>query len=619
MCKRTQVRPNHGWAWLLIGLMGCSGCGGKPAAPGSEKFAEGRKDLSGGKPQEAIAAFTEAINQNHEDAKAVFYRAVAYAKEGATDKAIAGYEEAIRLHNKIASELRYRGKSGVVPLEGELVQAIDKRVGAIPKRAGPSGKQVDYDGLIGELTEVITFNSDSAAAYYGRGCAFLANGSPDLALGDLTDAIRLDPDYQEAFRERARAYTAVGNHAQETIDDCLRAIRLNPKCDVAYETLGAAYASSLAPDFAKAIAAYKEALKLNHNLASEIEPQMAAAYWNWALTLDRAGQVDEAKDKLYRAIALDPNAKYDARWVQEEQKTLLSAGVPRTFGPQEQVRGYSGVVKLIDQASAFLKQGQFDDAIKTFSLALQIDPKNYAARYGHGLAFLEKGFPDTAIEDFDLAIGLNRNAAEAFCQRSRAHTALGDDLHGVQDGTEAIRLQPDFALAYYYRGVAYLDAGTFERALADFSEAEMLGPNLRTKTHPKIAEAHRGQGLRNLRIQRWNDAIADFSEAIRLERRWAKRLGPQLADAYRGRGLDRTKDEEFKLAIVDLSEAVRLDPTNAKNYRARGLTYNRIGNWDFAAADLSRALELDPGLDYELRRPLTEAQRNLGRVYAPVR
>jgi tetratricopeptide (TPR) repeat protein len=147
----------------------------------------------------------------------------------------------------------------------------------------------------------------------------------------------------------------------------------------------------------------------------------------------------------------------------------------------------------------------------------------------------------------------------------------------------------------------------------------MLGPNLWTKTHPKIAEAHRGQGLRNLRIQRWNDAIADLSEAIRLERRWAKRLGPQLADAYRGRGLDRTKDEEFKLAIVDLSEAVRLDPTNAKNYRARGLTYNRIGNWDLAAADLSRALEIDPGLDYELRRPLTEAQRNLGRVYAPVR
>ncbi len=105
-----------------------------------------------------IAALTEAIQRDPNDAKAYDDRGVAYEAKGEIDKAIADYTEALRLDPK------------------------------------------------------------SSAAYYNRGIAYAKKSELDKAIADYTEAIGLNPKLGVAYSNRAAAYAKKGEKAKAEED-----------------------------------------------------------------------------------------------------------------------------------------------------------------------------------------------------------------------------------------------------------------------------------------------------------------------------------------------------------------------------------------------------------------
>ncbi len=136
---------------------------------------------------------------------------------------------------------------------------------------------------------------DLASLYYARGLKRRYNRSYDAAVGDFTNAIKLDPKDTWSYVARGHAYaykkdfprafadqeTAIGlektavTHTGRAIDlmvagaydraiaDLDEALRLNPKYFYAYLNRGDAYRKKR--DFAKAEADYRKALEITPN------------------------------------------------------------------------------------------------------------------------------------------------------------------------------------------------------------------------------------------------------------------------------------------------------------------------------------------------------------------
>jgi Flp pilus assembly protein TadD len=160
----------------------------------------------------------------------------AYAKKGQYDRAIADYDEAIKLDPKDAIAFFTRGIT---------YYAIDQD-----------------DRAIADLDEAIRLDQKNAYFFSARGDAYADKGDHDRAIADYNVAIRLGPKTAMMFCGRGRAYKTKGQY-DRAIADSDEAIRLDPENPVFFAARGDAYYDK--GDYDRAIANYDEAIRLNPN------------------------------------------------------------------------------------------------------------------------------------------------------------------------------------------------------------------------------------------------------------------------------------------------------------------------------------------------------------------
>ena len=123
----------------------------------------------------------------------------------------------------------------------------------------------------------------------------------------------------------------------------------------------------------------------------------AAARFNLARALEKAGRAGDAIEQYREAVRLDPAY---ARAVKGLANALLVAGDSR-----EAITGFSELLRLDpNDAEAYnnlgfarIELGEFQDAIESLQRALELKPDYADARYNLARAFARAGRPDQAL------------------------------------------------------------------------------------------------------------------------------------------------------------------------------------------------------------------------------
>ena len=148
---------------------------------------------------------------------------------------------------------------------------------------------------IEDLDEAVRLDPEFAQAYVNRAVAHIGLGHPRRAIQDFDQAIWLDPKYVRAYYNRGTTYSNLGQ-PERAIEDFNEAIRLNPNDANIYYTRAVAYGNLV--QTRKAIEDYDQAIRLN--------PRLAEAYSNRGNSYVELGQPQRALEDLDKAIRVDP-------------------------------------------------------------------------------------------------------------------------------------------------------------------------------------------------------------------------------------------------------------------------------------------------------------------------
>src|SRR5215469_116981 len=395
------------------------------------------------------------------------------------------------------------------------------------------------DKAVADYTEAIRLNPDYAEAYNGRGQAYFKLRQFDKAISDYGDAIRIKPDFAEAYSNRGFTYTRLGQF-EKALADCSEAIRIKPDFAEAYKNRANPHNS---------LQQYEDAIN-DCNQAIRLKPDYAEAFANRATSYNGLKQYDKAIADCDEALRLKPE--------------LFQAHV---------IRG-----------TTYNFQGQFDKAVSDFTEAIRLQPDLADAYFFRGYSYIGLKQFDASIADSSEAIRLNPSFANAYNNRAWAHYSLKQYDACLADATQAIRLDSNLSLAYSNRGDAYVGLKQYKAAIEDFTEAIRLNPNL--------TNAYIDRGYTHLQLKEYDACIADCTEALK--------VNPNLPLAYNNRGYAHICLKQFDLGIADCTEAITLDPNMVLAYLNRAFGYQQVGEVQKAKADRAKGEQLkggNPGMD----------------------
>ncbi len=305
------------------------------------------------------------------------------------------------------------------------------------------------------------------------------------------------------------------------------------------------------------------------------------------------------------------------------------------------IKAYSQAIELnprdVDaynnRGAAYESNGDFSLAIQDFNMAKRLKPDYAIVYYNCGVVYGKKGMLDIAIQNYSTAIKLNPDYAEAYSNRANVYSRQRKFDRAMADYKAAIQLRPALAETYYSRAVTRVDKGEVDEAINDYSKAIHLKPDY-SEAYLNRGTVYRGEG--NV-----NEAINDYSMAIRLKPDYAEAyydrgnayfskgeytraivdyekvigLKPNYTDAYLNLGFSYIKKEQIDLAIHNFDRAIRCKPNYAAAYVNRGHAYINKRKFDNAIKDYSMAIQLDPKLDLALRPNYAAAYFSRGTDY----
>ena len=119
--------------------------------------------------------------------------------------------------------------------------------------------------------------------------------------------------------------------------------------------------------------------------------------------------------------------------------------------------------------------GKYDEAIKCYDKAIEIDPDNPVVWNNKGLALNSLGKYDEAVKCYDKAIEIDPDDADAWNNKGLALNSLGKYDEAVKCYDKAIEIDPDDADAWNNKGLALNSLGYDNEAKKCYDRSRELG------------------------------------------------------------------------------------------------------------------------------------------------
>ncbi|TQV89683.1 serine/threonine-protein kinase [Aliikangiella coralliicola] len=258
--------------------------------------------------------------------------------------------------------------------------------------------------LQARLNQPLTNGSEAYQSYL-EGLAYLYRydykDNLDKAISAFEKAVEIDTGFLEATRELAGAYIRAAKirNGAEWLEQAeiygKRAINLAPQHSLSHSILGnVLYAKT---EFDKAMQSYQKAIKMDSN--------NAIAYFGLAKIYKRNGELDKAEQTYLRSLEINEN------WI---VWNYLAVFYYRTNQLDKAESAYSMLQKLTPNndvayqinGAIQMSRGDYKNALKTFTEAIKIEATGNNYSNLGTVQFYQKNYDDS-IKNFLLAVNLN--------------------------------------------------------------------------------------------------------------------------------------------------------------------------------------------------------------------
>ncbi len=333
----------------LVVLACCCGLQAQPSAKLTAITDAARKLMANGVRPQAIQMLGEAVRVNPNYGEARLLLGMALDEEGRSSEAIEQLTEAVRLnpssaeaHNALGEAFNNVNELAPARTEFERAVQLDPNLAQAHVNLGMVLAQTsELASAAAHLDRALTMlgrQPEAALAHYLRAKVHTDLGEVEQASADLKEAVRLKPDFAEAWSDLGQARRTLQDDAG-ALAAFKRAVALSPSDPVALTRLGAEYLhqGQVKPAIVHLEKAYgidpKDQTTLNSlNTALRQDGQMerarqikqkllevlrardlntqnqlnAARSNNDGVALEKAGDLRGALEKYRAAVALDP-------------------------------------------------------------------------------------------------------------------------------------------------------------------------------------------------------------------------------------------------------------------------------------------------------------------------
>lgn len=453
---------------------------------------------------------------------------------------------------------------------------------------------------------------------------------------EFKTAIKLDPNSEEAVTNVAYLYNEEGDSKKAI--EILNSVPEAARTGKIYAALGYTYAQQ--KDYKNAIAAYKQAVNLDHD---NLDAMRGLAQ---ALTDDN--QVDAALQQYMAIQEADP---------EDPQAALRIAEIYRHMGKfdlaMENLKKAEAMVQdsleiPYNEAMVLEAQGKFDEAAEVLQRLLARTARtdnNYTSGERNNRAlfldrlgniYREEGRPLLAMETFRKIVDLGGDEAP------RGYAELIDSYRDQKQWADATRVAQEASSKYPKDRALKLALAT---QLADEGKADAAIQTEKAllKGGPEDRETYIGLSQVYSRLKRWKeaeDALAQaeklstkpedkepvlFLEGSMYEREKKYEQAEQMFRQVLQQDPNNTltlnylgymlADRNMRLeeAVTLIKKALALDPQNGAYLDSLGWAYFRLGNYDLAEENLRKAADKTPN-DATIQDHLGELYAKTGRL-----
>lgn len=202
------------------------------------------------------------------------------------------------------------------------------------------------------------------------------------------------------------------------------------------------------------------------------------------------------------------------------------------------------LARLFDEADAYSKAGQFEDALLIYDRIIQIDARNAGAYGNKGNVLRKRGKLKNALAAYNIALEIDPN-------RPSILNARGDILYKLR---------------------------RYEKALADYDAALMLNVN--------DARTWTAKGNTLAKLRRYEEVVIAFDHVLALNTSNAV-IYATKADALAALG-------RYEEALEACDNALAITPKKARFWDHRGELLYKLERYEDALSAHNRALALDP-------------------------
>jgi tetratricopeptide (TPR) repeat protein len=510
-----------------------------------------------------------------------------YLERGEVDKAIGGFQEAIKLYS--ANTLAKEGLSEALTVKGEKVAASDGFDYAIPyyekavannpnnavalARLGAAYEELEDDAKAFEyyqkavaanpnlttiyaplgigyyqrgeiekadqlLTKAVAVSNDDYQTQYLLGLIHYKKNRDEQAIAAFKRTLELKNDFAEAHYFLGEVYDR-NKRDNEAFEQYNEAVKDNPKYAEAWFDLGAAYFNK--ERYQDAINAYQKAVQFN-NANYEAHANLADVYRVLAYnTIVKNIQDEKLRNELYG------KAEGSYRTATDLAENNPKAKEDRT-GMAELYNKYGFVLgrllKWNSAIAALNKSISYNpDATDYTNLgwayynASQVDARNKQnesakAKLEQGRDFLQK------------AVAMDKNSKAAYMNLGVTQNELGDYAGAIDSMKKCLSLQPDWFLALNELGYAYRGTGDLGEAVKNFKRASEIAEK---KLSGAKSELDKAIGNAQVTNSLYNWATTEVDRGNEKEARKVqdklRKYNPNMANAIEAQIINKIKNK----------------------------------------------------------------------------